>query len=155
MAEYKTFNDWARAGRSVRRGQRAEFYLVNPETKVGLAAFSEDQTEPTADTADTADWDLVPAETYRANQQPKGGGPARVMVDLVDGTYSFWVGTAAKLNAAFKEGGYQWNPVRWRWQSSPRVKYDPTLMIKMIDESPDYQLFREGDLVDEGLRPAV
>ena len=147
MPDLRTYAAWAAAGRSVRRGERAEFYRINPETHAGLAVFSEAQTQP-LEVENVETWDLVDAATYRANLLAKGG-PARVLADRQGDTYAFWVGTHAKLNAAFKEGGYTWNPVRWRWVSNPQVKYAPATMIEMIEKSPDYDLFREGELLQE------
>lgn len=134
--EYRSFREWNATGRAVRQGQQAQFYEVNPDTHEGIAVFAEDQTEPigTPEPAARRGWDRVPAADYRANKQPRSG-PPRVLVEReADGTWTFWTGTNARLNKAFKQAGYQWDPRAWRWRSHGKVNYGPEKILKLLED---------------------
>ncbi len=143
----KTYDQWLREGRAVRKGEKAEYYLVSPDGSRSRAVFTPEQTEPYADPAEG--WtDLVTAEEREA---AKGNRPPKVIVDYADGQVRIWCGSDKTAIGSCQRGGYTYNPSSHRWTAT-KTQHDAVRIIRVFEH---YGYDVTSSLPDSVLSPAI
>lgn len=139
VLEYRTYREWNARGRRIISGSHPSHYLVEPETKAAMPAFSEDQTVPTNHAPpDTSDWDLWPVETVKANRQKRGRRKPTVVIRS-DG--AVWVGDDPILNRAMKTAGWIW--ADWHWHPNPSGYVPISAVVEQLRASGSYLIIDE------------
>lgn len=123
MGVYKTFDEWRAAGRSVREGEHATYYLVNDASGKKWPAFQEDQTEPwELVRTDGSHWRLVLKDELDARPAARtvklGFDPSK------ERSMSAWIGNDPKMRDAIRQKRTNPKPRfnkrsnRWEWPAS-------------------------------------
>lgn len=113
MAESLTYDGWLAAGRKIRAGAKAEFYLVSPDGSACRPMFTEEQTEP-IDSMDGIWTTVVPAA-----DRPRGGksrdARPKLKLAYIDGLLAIWCGPDKRAIAACKNDGFWFEKHSHRW----------------------------------------
>lgn len=130
-----TFVGWAAEGRSVRRGEQARFYLVDPNDPGarGVALFALDQTEERSD-LQTGGMERVSAEEYHCRRaearRPKAKAPlAKLTWHPESKTLKVWVGTHKDAIAGLRAGKWVFDLPSHRWRKS---NVDPVAVAQKL-----------------------
>lgn len=133
--EKNSYVGWAAAGRSVRKGERAMSYLVDPDQIQAVALFTEDQTGP-PEALDTTGWVEMTTEDWKAfkDQQQKALKLPKVIVDYNPATkVTFvWCGNNKSAIKALQAHGYTFSMRAHRWA---RTGKDPLQVAKGWEEA--------------------
>lgn len=124
-----SYTQWIEQGRNVKKGQRAENYLVSPDLTEAVAVFSEDQTEP-YEVIDTEGWELVPADKWQGiKKAQKTPIKPKVIVDYMSSTdtTTVWCGNDKKAIGALQTAGYRFDMRVHRWRAKGR---DPLAVVE-------------------------
>lgn len=113
MAESLTYDGWMAAGRKIRAGSTADFYLVSPDGSACRPLFTEDQTEP-IESMDGVWTKIVPAA-----DRPRGGKTRdtrpKLKLTYATGTLAVWCGPDKRAIKALKQDGFWFEKHSHRW----------------------------------------
>jgi hypothetical protein len=115
MERMKTYEGWAVDGRVVRKGERADYYLVSPDGKQCRAVFAESQTE-VLDLVDGIWNRLVPAaDRPKPQSQADKDRRPKVRVSHSNGFVGVWCGSNRTAIGLLKEFNYRYDRYSRRW----------------------------------------
>lgn len=118
--EMHTYAEWAAAGRTVIKGEKAKFYRVNPERSQGIALFVEGQTISLERAAQAnKDWSILTAEEWTTARKEHSAAKPTVIVDAWEHegkkVVAVWCGSNKKAIKALQKAGYTFNIGSHRW----------------------------------------
>lgn len=117
--QLKTYGEWAKLGRQVRGGQRANWFLVDEDRAHGIAVFTEDQTEELHEQNLAGFNEIVPRDVWKAPRPP---APRRVRVKPCGVGVAVWCGSITELVAMFKRTpGWYFDRSINRWCHADRT----------------------------------
>lgn len=121
LRDLKTAAQWAREGRRIRRGTKAEVYLVDDDRTSARGLFNFQQTEAAAlaDESDNwtvvitaAEWEAIKAEQRDVRRRP------HVKIRKVDGGgVDVWCGPDRDIIALLRYRGYTFSAATRYWRN--------------------------------------
>jgi hypothetical protein len=119
-ADHKTAAQWAREGRRIKKGSKAELYLVNDDRTSARGLFHRRQTEPAGepDESDSwtvvipaAEWEQIKSEAALIRRRP------RVKIRKVEGGgVDIWCGPDRDIIQLLRYHGYIFMPATRYWR---------------------------------------
>ena len=107
---------WLTLDRVVRAGQKAAYYLTNAERSVGVALFTEAQTEPLVAPDLTGLSEVVTADEWRNRHQHR----PRIRARQVDDALYVWVGSNRAAIDLLRARGWHYDRRVNRWVHADR-----------------------------------
>lgn len=108
----KTFHQWIRDGRVVKRGERAPYRLVSPDGKQSVSAFTLEQTDPYVDLAEG--WTDVVAQPEKAAKDTR----PKLRIDHQDDLVRIWCGSDERAYNKCQKNGFEYEPKSHRWTAT-------------------------------------
>ena len=142
MDELKTFRQWAIAGRSVRAGEHANYYLVSPDRSRGLPLFALEQTEPAQLLPDVGieDWtEIIGADEWREIKNRPA--QKRIRINDKNGFILVWAGANKEAVGWLRSKGYRFDMPTHRW--AKMAENITAEQVAAAFESRGYNVIRE------------
>lgn len=148
----RTYDQWIREGRGVRKGEKAGHYLVSPDGSQSRAVFALEQTDPYADP--TEGWtELVSAEARGKLMERNSDRRPKLLVDYHDGKVWIWCGATTKAIQTCQRAGYTYDPPSHRWTAARTL--EEAVKICQEFERYDYNVTATDNIPEALLCPAI